>query len=382
MRKIKKIRNYFLLNTIPLITFSILFRILKWKIPGEEKFFMCLENNIEKIDSLMTIFTTSVILSLIIMWVINLGKASFSLKYKHIKNKLFFLNNKIITFLNYVLKALSYIILTISFTSFSRLLLTVAFITFNYMMDKKIEENEELKELKNHPNYFSWKDKNISNIFLYSSLTSLFFPLFSKISKIKFEFIKNFINNLLKSLEDQEGIKMIFNSFKDTSIGKLIFSMIDIVKSTSWLIFWIILLNYLKSSISETIDEFKNFWENVNSIEKRVESLKFFFNNQKAINERLSLIENNNEEKIFISFCYENFLLNPNFIKSYYIEENKIFNPIFIKDLEKIIIFIELVKRNVKNEKEKNFTLYSLFNDYKSFKDLEKYSKEVSNIEK
>lgn len=341
---------------------------------------MCLENDKEKIENLMTIFSSSIFLSLIIIWIINLVKLSFSLKYKHIKNKLFFLNNKVIFFLNYILKALSYIILTISFVSFPRLILTISFITLNYIMDKKSEENDELKELKNHPNYFSWKDKNIINIFLYSLLTALFFPLFSRISKFKIEFIENFIKNLENALESQEGLKMILDSFRETSIGKLTLSMINIVKSTSWLIFWIILLNYLKSSISERMSEFKKFWENVNSIEKRVESLKFFFNNQKAINERLSLIKNNNEEKIFISFCYENFLLNPNFIKSYYIEENKIFNPSFIKNLEKIIVFIELVKKNIKNKKERNFTLYSLFNDYKSFKELEKYSEEVSNI--
>jgi hypothetical protein len=98
----------------------------------------------------MTIFSTAVYLSLAIMSIINLSKTPFSLKYKHIKDKLFFLNNKFIFFLNYVLNALSYLILTISFISIPRFLLTTSFITFNYIKDKK-DENE----LDIHPKYFS-----------------------------------------------------------------------------------------------------------------------------------------------------------------------------------------------------------------------------------
>jgi hypothetical protein len=371
---LNKLNYYFCSKIISLIFFLFIFSRTSFVFKKEENYFLPVEEQQEFKDNeesgLIKIFSYSTYLSCFLMSTIYLLKINSILNERHIKEKEYFLNKKTIFFINYILKALSYLMLVISFNSVSRLSLMLLFITINTILDKK--NNEE--KLKIFPEFFSWEDKYLKNILFYSISISIIFPIISKIHI-------NFFNKFVKKLEDitkkQEGLNKIFEWLKKTSIGEIIYLIIN---SSKTLLFWIVLVNFLNVSLSENISKNNNFWKEVDLIGKRIEEFKFLFKSQKTIGENLSKLEVISEKKIFIFFCCENFKIAPNFIKNYYLDNDAIFSQYFINKIEKTLSFINLVNNKIKNEKEKNFILYCLFNEYKSFEELDLIYERIDNL--
>ncbi|WNE41834.1 MAG: hypothetical protein AD073_000169 [Mycoplasmataceae bacterium] len=378
---LKKLSCYFLSKIIPLALFFIIFLKSTKSFKNESNYFLSLEeqneNQEKEDDYLIKIFSFSFLLIFLLMVEIYFLKIKSLSKEKILINNNFFLNEKVIFFSNYTIKALSYLMLTISFKSLQRLIVFISFVTLNTIIDQKEEDSD--KEWFIFPNFFSWKDKYLKLLFLFSLLISLIFPM---ISKIHIDFIEKFINEIKevsKSKKDEEtnkGLLEIFEWFKKTAIGEILYL---IMKSSRQLLFWIVLLNYLKSSLEEIISKNNDFWKEVNSIEKREEDFKFFLNSQKIIRNNILNLEKDKEKKSFIFFCCNSFKIIPNFLKHYYLEKDNIFSEEFIEIIELTILFIDIVNEKIKNKKERNFIIYSLFNNFKSFEEFYKSLKKIKD---
>lgn len=126
--------------------------------------------------------------------------------------------------------------------------------------------------------------------------------------------------------------------------------------------------------LKEKVAEFQNFWNEVNSIDERLNSLKFFSKTQ-------SIVENNNTNKVFsITFCYKTFNSIPNFIKKHYVENLKSFDNSFLDNLKKVLSVAKMIGKTVKNEKEKKFLIYSIFNKCDSLQELNLLQKKFQKI--
>lgn len=375
----KKLNYYFFSKVIPFTFFFILFLNATKLFKNESNYFLQLEQENEN-EYLMKIFSLSSCLSLLLMVEIYSLKINSLSNGKRLINNEFFLNEKIIFFSNYAIRALSYLILIISFKNLYRLIIFLSFITLNTIIEQKNEE--ENKEWIIFPKLFSWKDKYLKLILLFSLSISLIFPM---ISKIHIGFLEKFINEIKeiseyeKDSETNKGLAEILKLFKKTAIGEIIYL---IMKSSRRLLFWIVLANYLKSSLEEIISKNNNFWKEVNSIKKREEEFKFFFNNQKIISNSIINLnsEKTQQKKIFIFFCCKNFKIIPNFLKHYYLESNNIFSEELINNVESTILFIDILNEKIKNNKERNFIIYSLFNNFKSLEELYKSLEIAKNL--
>jgi len=325
----------FFIEKIKILLFQIIFSLLsnyfcKLYIKNSSKKINYLigENIKEKIKNIdfLCLFLLLIFFLDLICNIIHIYLWEKSKYIKNIKKNEYFLYNIIIFSINSLIHILIPCTITLSLTNYFSIFLLFLFITINHFLKK----NKTIKLEK----FFSWETYYIKKMTFFYSFIIIFLPiLMKKIDKFHNKKISDLPEGLSKILKKNIYSNEILKNFFDLLIEK---------NSSFESFYWFVLLWFIWKIINFRINDYNNFWENINNIEKKILIFKYYYFYQK--------------EKNIIDCNY--LKNNPIFLIKKYYEEENIEN--ILKITKEIINFIKICEKNF-TEKEKKYFLYYLF---------------------
>lgn len=300
----------------------------------------------------------------------------------YIKNGKFYFYNKIIFSLNTVSWIFNYITITLFFVSAQTFFLLITFIFFNsWLVSKKLitESQDE--------NFFTWKDSYVKKIIACSSLVIFILPfVYDRINITRQQASEQINSSSISKLTDL--FQKLINQVPSFKI------VVDIFFNLTSLIHWTVLLWFVPKFVFGRIDEYKEFWDKVDDIDKQAANFKHFYYYHKLLNEGISPKNANKETMILGEYGF--LQITPQFTKNEYLEQGKnkksqenIIEK-FNKKIEQNVEFINLLPKKLdpigkSDERQKQkvkFLTYCLFNEFKSSEEVEETRRLVLNVNK
>ena len=320
--------------------------------------------------------------ALIFIWIIillNIMVVSLNLvlklRDKYIENNKFYLYNSGIFFLNTLTRIASYVVLALCFISAQTLILILLFTSFyTWFSSKKL--NEPLTE-----NFLVWQDPCVRKIVICSTVVILLLPFVYD----RIEVARQQINQQASQGSVSKLGNLVRNLVNSVPLVKVIF---DSLAELSSFIHWIILFWFIRTVIFNRIGEHNGFWTEVDNITKRATDFKQFYYYQKLLSEA-NITSSKPDiptqvKKLIILGDYGFLQITPQFLKKEYLEkeinkhEHEDILREFSEKIKKIIEFIGFLPRrlnptgrNQHLQREANFLTFCLFNEFKSFREIE-----------
>jgi len=279
-------------------------------------------------------------------------------KDKYIENNRFYLHDKWIFIINSLIHVACACLLTSSFVSIFTVILVLLFVSFNSW--ELFPQQRKLRNLQTE-SFFSWKNQYIRKITIYSTIVIFIVPLV--IGRFR-----TFHQNALTV--SPEGFAKVYQEMINRS--DFMKSLVELIIQANYNLFhWFILLWFVRGIIKNRLEEFANFWANVNSIEKKITNFKHYYYYQ----ESWALANNN-----LINLGDYNYLeSNPNFLKKEYLEGDLDIED-FAKRIHEVIRYIEFCDNKIKAPPKRNFLNWCLFNEFNSWEDCLK-TKKLINVQ-
>lgn len=277
---------------------------------------------------------------------------------KYIENNNFFLHKSPVFITNTLIKIVSAFLLTLSFISFTTIIFSLTFITFNTWISRFQKKNTPHLE-----EFFSWKNEYICKLVLYSAIFVLVAPF--TIGRLR-DFIEK------TKVESPEGLaksfKSLFNAFPP---AKIVLEMLS--GSNVGLFHWLILIWFGRKIVSDRVNEFNSFWKKVNDMEKKVINFKHYYYYQESW-----AITNNSSINLGDYGYLENI---PNFLSKSYLESNLSVDS-FAQENKQVVEYIEFCEKKIKKTDKKNFLNYCLFNEFNSWNDCVRTKQLIKTLRK